>query len=537
MYFFRIIGLTLGLILSGSCWSSAQLVVWNGHLGDIANLADGVTASPTLQYIAPPDFCGPCDAFCNSGQPGFFGYSVADDAFNTSSPTGIQTPPYVEAQLAPLPAFELSVTALELYVWSYENFSGTQWGPRKVDIGWSTNGTNWNVTTHDVNTDNDDCQTLHTPANASYIEIPVNVTLAGPLFLRMQFYEANGTNDIGNFETDIFQISVAGSSCFSGDASSFTPLPPQAATICPGDSLFLSVTDQDWPLQYSWTPSSTTSTPDQPSTWVTPSSTTTYTLQIRDECGFFYEDMVTIPVEDSIPVSIIQAPLSACEGDPVVLTAVTPPGSQLTWSTGAVENMITVTESGNYQLSVTDGNCSLALEQQLAFQPYPQIAVPSEATLCQGYPLTINALMDTADFLWNDGTEGPIIEIMTPGVYTLSATSNGCTTQASVLVQEEICDCQVYIPNVFTPNFDGINDRFQPYIQCDGATISEFEMLIFSRWGELVFQSNAPEQAWEGLVKGQRAPHGVYTYLIRYNLQVNGVSASQQQSGDIILLP
>jgi gliding motility-associated-like protein len=72
----------------------------------------------------------------------------------------------------------------------------------------------------------------------------------------------------------------------------------------------------------------------------------------------------------------------------------------------------------------------------------------------------------------------------------------------------------VYIPNVFTPDGNGLNDVFQP--KGIGIDESEYKMLIFDRWGELIYESNNFQKGWDGSVKGTRgkAKEDVYVYKI-----------------------
>ena len=65
--------------------------------------------------------------------------------------------------------------------------------------------------------------------------------------------------------------------------------------------------------------------------------------------------------------------------------------------------------------------------------------------------------------------------------------NNRCTGLTQfVEVTEEDCGCYPFVPNVFTPNNDGRNDAFQIYSNC---TIQDYELTIYDRWGNLVFQS------------------------------------------------
>ncbi|MEM7105431.1 MAG: PKD domain-containing protein [Bacteroidota bacterium] len=112
--------------------------------------------------------------------------------------------------------------------------------------------------------------------------------------------------------------------------------------------------------------------------------------------------------------------------------------------------------------------------------------------------------------------QNPFYSYPDTGVYvvTLVVTQlGGCQDSTSQLVDVEPL-FTYYLPNAFTPNEDGVNDGFR------GAgityTLSQFEMTIWNRWGELVFQTNDPEEAWNGRRNnnGRLSPLGVYVYQV-----------------------
>jgi gliding motility-associated-like protein len=80
---------------------------------------------------------------------------------------------------------------------------------------------------------------------------------------------------------------------------------------------------------------------------------------------------------------------------------------------------------------------------------------------------------------------------------TLSFTySDGCFTyQDTLFISVESCLCPVWVPNVFAPNEDGLNDLFKPVLDCN---IYDYQMLIFNRWGREIFQSNDIDVGWKG---------------------------------------
>jgi gliding motility-associated-like protein len=88
----------------------------------------------------------------------------------------------------------------------------------------------------------------------------------------------------------------------------------------------------------------------------------------------------------------------------------------------------------------------------------------------------------------------------------------GCSAVDSVALVPCIID--LLIPNAFTPNSDGLNDIFRPIFR--GWEPSKYYMQVYSRWGQLIFESTAFQIGWDGTVDGVMAPPGVYTYVISF---------------------
>ncbi len=94
-------------------------------------------------------------------------------------------------------------------------------------------------------------------------------------------------------------------------------------------------------------------------------------------------------------------------------------------------------------------------------------------------------------------------------------------------------ECKLFIPNVFSPNDDGVNDTFFVQSPCG---IEDFEMTIFNRWGHQVFQSKSVEDHWDGKIAGKRLPKDVYTYFIRYRFQEDQNKEDRIATGDLSIL-
>lgn len=93
--------------------------------------------------------------------------------------------------------------------------------------------------------------------------------------------------------------------------------------------------------------------------------------------------------------------------------------------------------------------------------------------------------------------------------------------------------CEIYVPNVFSPNGDALNDYFKPSSNC---SFESFEMKVFSRWGQLVYNSRNAEEGWNGESAGEPAPAAVYTWVISYTFQPVDSLSTGKMSGDVTLI-
>ena len=95
---------------------------------------------------------------------------------------------------------------------------------------------------------------------------------------------------------------------------------------------------------------------------------------------------------------------------------------------------------------------------------------------------------------------------------------------------EEICRGELYIPNAFTPNKDGLNDIFLP--KCDN--LDTYSLEIYNRWGELVFSTTNSTIGWDGTFKGSPCNADTYIYIIKY--MQSGQSMDNLINGNLTLL-
>lgn len=184
-----------------------------------------------------------------------------------------------------------------------------------------------------------------------------------------------------------------------------------------------------------------------------------------------------------------------------------------------VWNGETYTESGNYiQTFTNEAGCDSSLTLHLTVIDTALEIISLTEDFCEGMSAELVAVTTMTDYLWSTGEELPNITVTAPGVYSVTASQGGCRATARYTV--EACDFQLWLPNAITPSKnDGLNDVFclPPRTQ---SMISDFEISIFNRWGELVFYSTDKGFKWDGSVEEKVFVGAVYNYLIRCT--VNG---------------
>lgn len=185
------------------------------------------------------------------------------------------------------------------------------------------------------------------------------------------------------------------------------------------------------------------------------------------------------------------------------------------WSTGDQDvTAIAVDEPGVYSVSVTDGTCyeesKVVIQQGVEFQSSYSLEI------CEGISHQISIPAYGQSYLWQTGQTSNAISITRAGNYGYSFIDvGGCTQTDTVYVSAKLPEAALYVPNTFTPNGDGINELFKVV----GEEIGEFQIQIFNRWGELLYESQDYLQGWDGTINNEGkyiVPDGVYPYVIEY---------------------
>lgn len=180
------------------------------------------------------------------------------------------------------------------------------------------------------------------------------------------------------------------------------------------------------------------------------------------------------------------------------------------WNTGATTPQITVNAPGKYHVTVTSDCYTGSDTILLSYPPVPVASLGRDTVLCKGNPIQLGTAQQGMRYAWNTGSQDCCITVDTSGLYALTLT-NACDEKASdeILVTYSGCNNCIMAPNAFSPNNDGLNDRYEVLVNC---VMRSFKFRIFNRWGELVFASFKPGLNWDGNYKGQPADAGTYFY-------------------------
>jgi gliding motility-associated-like protein len=250
-----------------------------------------------------------------------------------------------------------------------------------------------------------------------------------------------------------------------------------------------------------------------------------YIVSVTDQFGCVDTASTTISILPKPLIDVFPKSASFCMGDSVLLTAtggatyLWTPAAGLTNPTASSTYAKPVTTT-TYTVTATGANgCTDSLAVKIAVFKKPVVRAGEDIVLINGQSAVINASLDTTNvnYFWTpvDFLNDPLLvrPTTTPNrdiAYTLHAVSGlGCGVATDTVLIKVYTD--LFIPNAFTPDGNGNNDRWEIKAL---AAYPLARILIFNRFGELVFASNGATDYWDGTYKGKKAAAGAYVYII-----------------------
>jgi gliding motility-associated-like protein len=297
-------------------------------------------------------------------------------------------------------------------------------------------------------------------------------------------------------------------------------------TICSGASVQLNASGG---TSYVWSPAGGLSSPFVSNPMAFPVTSTEFTVTVTDNNGCSDTDTLEVNVFSLQ----IEGDTTICQGDTVEF--VLPQGTSFVWdptigvggtSTVALlypntSTTYTVTATNTLAGCITNGQITVNVNPS-ALANFTVDYLPS----CDGIAARIFNNSQQADsYIWNFGDGDTNITDFNPvhyypygpgGIITLVAIANNGCNDTLTIDSSSIAFSDNYVldmPNAISPNNDGNNDILVPMDL--GWFIDCFTIKVYNRWGQLIFESQRPGQAWDGFTKsGTKAAPGIYYYFV-----------------------
>jgi gliding motility-associated-like protein len=299
------------------------------------------------------------------------------------------------------------------------------------------------------------------------------------------------------------------------------PIPILSDTVfmCLGSNVTVTAAGGD---SYVWSPNSYINTTSGPTVVLNPPSDRWYICDFYNACG---------SAVDSVFVDVRNATINAC-ADTIIC-----PGQTATLSaTGGVSyvwspNQFLDTPNGSSVLSTPpvatlytvlgiDANgCTDTSDVFVDLFSQPFIQTIPDVYAIYGDAIQLGVTGNSAgSFIWSPAEylscvscTSPIATVSENMTFTVTYfDENGCSTSDNINI---FFDPIIYIPNTFTPDDDEFNQGFRVFAN----NIESFELLIFNRWGELVYSMNDLSDYWDGSYNGNICQDGTYTWKMTYH--------------------
>lgn len=306
--------------------------------------------------------------------------------------------------------------------------------------------------------------------------------------------------------------------------------------ICPGGEYQLAVNGQP-NYDYLWSPPDGLSNPNIANPLAFPAETTTYIVEITDGCNVPFADTVNVFVDgDTVRFELANDTI-LCDPATLILDAENGSPATYLWSDGLTDAVREVDYAGNFAVTVTlDDYCLTRANVNVGYADNPSAILPEDTILCIGKTLDLDVSTGgNSEYLWSDGSTSPTLNVSESGEYSVSVTNFCGENSTDIRVSIEGCT-SIYIPNAFSPNFDGANDFFALFSDGDVSEVLIFQ--IYDRWGTLLHEQKGivgdiENFRWDGNFRDKPAPQGVYVYTVEVRFRDE---STNRFSGDFTLI-
>jgi len=285
-------------------------------------------------------------------------------------------------------------------------------------------------------------------------------------------------------------------------------------TICFGESVTLSAVSDGSTGLYFWSPGGETTQ----SIVVSPNTTSNYTVTYSNPNGCNYQSVSTVTVN---PLPVFNVPdVSICADHFVTLTAI-PSSYSYNWDHGISNNVPFIPPfTDTYYVIATDPSTGCVQDGNADVVVHPN-PIANFTDICGSLPAKLtNTSIGAVNYYWDMGDGRPIIttkdisyiytimDSMYYNIILIAETEFGCLDTVSRIFNTPLL---FYVPNTFTPDGDEYNNTFIPVFS-NKNKVESIHLLIYNRWGEIVFESENIDFGWDGTYKNRKAQDGTYTW-------------------------
>ncbi|MDW3197031.1 MAG: gliding motility-associated C-terminal domain-containing protein [Cytophagales bacterium] len=262
--------------------------------------------------------------------------------------------------------------------------------------------------------------------------------------------------------------------------------------VCDRQSLLLDATNSN--ATYTWQDGSSAST-------FLVTSSGTYSVRVDNACGLTV-DTVKVDFLDT-PIVDLGEDQTLCDTNTVELELTAVPGTY-TWQDGSESPRYEVSQPGNYWVLVENACGSDSDTVRIDYLDTPTLNLGEDQTLCNGSSLVLDVSSVQGNYRWIDGSDDFLFEVTQSGTYWLEVENFCGTAKDSIeIVYDDLLVSS--IPNVFTPNGDGVNDYF--FID---SRLMNTSLQVFQRTGHKVYESTNYQNDWDG----SNLPSGTYYWSL-----------------------
>ncbi|MFM7022461.1 MAG: gliding motility-associated C-terminal domain-containing protein [Flavobacteriales bacterium] len=257
---------------------------------------------------------------------------------------------------------------------------------------------------------------------------------------------------------------------------------------------------------------------------------------------------------DTVNVSYTEAPVvnlgkdtTVCEtGIDLNAGYANKPGVSYLWSTGQTSRSIYVTDEGAYSVKVSIGTCSASdtMEVGVVSGPVSELRGSELNDLTPCFELERNHVLKANDdpkliYTWfingaMSKEKSNSIGVLAAGKYEVFISNGICPLVKDEIKIKEYCPTNFFVPNAFILGRTGENGAFKVY---GNVPSDQYSMMVFNRWGELIFESYNPDDQWDGTYNGHEVQQDVYVWKITYREnQENGKQLLTNKIGHVTVL-